>query len=61
MVYFTSNLHLGHNTILKYRGDRFSSIEEHDEYILKNIQKLSKRDILYIIGDGIFDCDKYDI
>ena len=55
MVYFSSDFHLGHNSILKYRT-KFSSIEEHDEAIFKEMDKLKKRDILYIIGDFLFDC-----
>jgi len=60
MNYFTSDLHLGHNVIHKYRTDKFSSQQEHDEYIFDKISKLKKREILHIIGDFIFDSDKYD-
>lgn len=60
MVYFTSDLHLGHKAIHKYRNDKFSSQEEHDEYILDKILSLGKRDILVVLGDFIFDSDKYD-
>lgn len=59
MVYFSSDFHLGHNSILKYRT-KFSSIEEHDEAIFKEMDKLKKRDILYIIGDFLFDCDNFE-
>ena len=59
MNLFTSDLHLGHNSIIKHR-DEFSSQEEHDSLILDNIAKLKKREILYVLGDFIFDSDSYD-
>ena len=59
MVYFTSDLHLGHKSIPKYR-DRFSTLEEHDDYIFKKIKELGKRDILIILGDFLFDGPHYD-
>lgn len=57
--YFTSDWHLGHKVIIKYRK-QFSTIEEHDEAIFKEMDKLKKRDILYIIGDFLFDCDNFE-
>ena len=42
--YFTSDWHLGHKVIIKYRK-QFSTIEEHDEAIFKEMDKLKKRDI----------------
>ncbi len=59
MVYFTSDLHLGHKAIPKYR-DRFESMEEHDEFMLTKMEMLGKRDILYVLGDFLFDGPHYD-
>lgn len=59
MVYFSSDWHLGHRNILKYRS-QFKTIEEHDNAIFDNLSKLNKRDVLFIIGDFLFDCDDYD-
>ena len=59
MVYFTSDLHLGHKAIPKYR-DRFKDMQDHDEYILQKIESLGKRDILYILGDFLFDGVHYE-
>lgn len=53
-VLYTSDLHLGHRSICKYRS-KFSNAEDHDEYILNLMSKLSKRHILYILGDFLFD------
>ena len=58
-VYFSSDFHFGHKVIVpKYRD--FKSQEEHDALILDNISKLNKRDILYVLGDFLFDSDNYD-
>lgn len=54
MNYFTSDAHLGHKAIAKYR-EQFKSNEEHDEAFFQELAKLSKRDILYVLGDFIFD------
>lgn len=59
MNYFTSDLHLGHKSIPKYR-DGFKSMETHDNFIIDKILKLGKRDILYILGDFLFDGPHYD-
>ena len=56
---FTSDWHLGHNAILKYRPS-FSSIEEHDQNIIDQLSVLSKRDLVFVLGDILFDGDKYD-
>lgn len=57
-VYFTSDMHLGHKSILKYRP-QFSTIEEHDEAFFTELSKLTKRDVLFVLGDFIFDSDKF--
>lgn len=59
MVYISSDFHLGHKVITKYRP-KFNSAEEHDEFILSKIEALTKRDILLVLGDFLFDGPKYD-
>ena len=59
MIYFTSDLHLGPKSIIKSRT-KFKTIEEHDEAILNEFRKLKKKEIVYILGDFIFDCERYD-
>ena len=59
MKLFTSDWHLGHKVIVpKYRD--LESIEQHDNLLFDQMSKLNKRDILYILGDFVFDSDKYD-
>lgn len=60
MNYFSSDFHLGHNILVPKYRKQFNSQEEHDELILDKIAKLKKREILYILGDFIFDSSKYD-
>lgn len=52
-VFFTSDLHFGHEKLLNYEPARkYASIEEHDEAIIANINSLvGKRDFLWILGD----------
>lgn len=50
----TSDLHLGHNNICKYRTN-FSSAEEHHETLFENLAtELRKQDTLYLLGDIAF-------
>ena len=58
MNYFTSDIHLGHKSILKYRP-QFKTLEEHDDAFFHEAEKLTKRDILYILGDFLFDCENF--
>ena len=57
-LFFTSDLHFGHRNNPKYRacyGEQFKDLDTHNEFILNNIQQtVSKRDILYILGDSCF-------
>lgn len=59
MILFTSDLHLGDKNITKHRT-KFSTIEEHDEYILDIFRKQKARTIVKVLGDFIFDSPKYD-
>jgi calcineurin-like phosphoesterase family protein len=50
VVRFIADLHLSHTSMATRRG--FSSIEEHDEYIIAKWNSVvNKRDITYILGD----------
>jgi len=53
-VYLTSDTHFGHQNIVKFGGQwrRGSNSEEHDEWLIEEINRVvKKRDILYILGD----------
>ena len=52
MIYFTSDLHIGHNKDFIYKKRGFSSIEEHDKAILINWNNIiTPGDEIYILGD----------
>lgn len=60
-VYFTSDLHLGHKNIHKFRGG-FSSEEEHQTYIIKCWKAtITKRDDVYVLGDACFTMEAVDL
>lgn len=49
-IWLTSDLHLGHALLTNLRG--FSSIKQHDEAILRNLQRhIQPEDTLWILGD----------
>lgn len=53
-LFFTADLHLGHNAILKHtpRGALFDNIEQHDHWVIDTINmSVGTKDILYILGD----------
>lgn len=47
--YWIADLHLGHEKVAKLRG--FAGAEEHDAYLLKQLDKLDYDDELWILGD----------
>lgn len=50
VVRFIADLHLSHANMAKRRG--FDSVEEHDEHIIQEWNKVvDKRDVTYILGD----------
>ena len=52
MVYFTSDLHIGHDKDFIWRPRGFSSIEEHDTEIIKRWNNIiTPEDTVYILGD----------
>lgn len=52
MIWFTSDLHLGHNRDFLYEPRGFKNIQEHDETIIKNWNKVvHPSDRVYVLGD----------
>ena len=51
-IFVCADLHLQHKNILKYCRQQFSSIEEHDKYIIDRYNSVvGKDDLVYILGD----------
>lgn len=53
MIYFTSDTHLGQEPLWKRRS--FFSIEEHDNYYFEMFSNTKKKDIIFHLGDFIFE------
>ena len=52
MVYFTSDLHIGHDKDFIWKARGFNSIEEHNTQILLNWNSVvTYEDTVYILGD----------
>ena len=59
-VYLIGDTHWGHKNICKYRGDSFDSRAEHDETLLYNtLAVVTKRDILWLMGDICFSSERF--
>jgi len=55
MIYFTSDLHLGHSNIIHLCNRPFCSTEEMDAALIANWnQKVHRNDTVYILGDLMF-------
>lgn len=51
-TFFTSDLHFGHNNILKFDNRPFNNILEHDDELIRRWNnKVSKGDVVYVLGD----------
>lgn len=52
MMFFTSDLHFGHENCLAFDNREFKTIEEHDEYLIKVWnEKVGPCDEVWILGD----------
>lgn len=52
MIYFTSDLHLGHENILRFVNRPFGSVEEMNRTLIANYNALVREeDTVYILGD----------
>ncbi len=59
MVYFTSDLHLGHENVIKLCNRPFDSVEEMDEALIRNWnRKVTNGDTVYVLGDLIYKSKK---
>lgn len=62
-TYFISDLHLGHKNILSFSPNRYgTNVDEHDLYQISQITStITKRDLLFILGDVAFSLEKLEL
>lgn len=56
-VFAIADLHLGHKKVIEFESEYrpFKTIEEHDEFLIDSINsKVTKRDVLWMLGDVAF-------
>lgn len=60
-IWFTADTHFGHSNIIKYSNRPFENIEDMDETLINNWNKVvTKNDVVYHLGDFCFrDFKKY--
>lgn len=51
MIWFTSDLHLGHNMEFIYKARGFESLKDMEDFIIKDWEKVADDDTVYILGD----------
>lgn len=55
MIYYTADLHLGHENVIKFSNRPFSSVREMDDTIIENWRAAVRpNDDIYVLGDLIF-------
>lgn len=54
-VFFTSDTHFGHENVLRFDGRPFATVEEMDAELIRRWNaKVSKGDLVYVLGDFIW-------
>ena len=54
-IFFTSDLHFGHENVIKFDNRPFKTVEEMDEELIRRWNaKVGKGDLVYVLGDMIW-------
>ena len=59
MIWYTSDLHLGHANVIRHCGRPFADADEMDTALIKNWNaRVHRNDTVYIVGDFLFRAKK---
>ena len=62
MIYFTSDLHLGHAKAITFTNRPFSDVDEMNEALLRNINEtVTEKDDLWILGDFAYGIGREEV
>lgn len=62
MIYFTSDLHFGHDRGFLYESRGFPSIQEHDEVVIQRWnEKVQPEDTVYVLGDLMLNDNEHGL
>lgn len=54
-IFFTSDLHIGHANVIRFDGRPFESVDEMDAELIRRWNaKVSRSDLVYVLGDFIW-------
>ncbi len=55
MIYYTADLHLGHENVIRHCGRPFADADEMDAALIRNWNdRVHRNDTVYIVGDFLF-------
>lgn len=62
MIYFTSDLHLGHANAIEFKARPFANVEEMNNCLIQNINNtVGNDDELWILGDFAFKVNREEV
>ncbi len=62
MIYFTSDLHLGHDNAIEFKRRPFANVEEMNQKLIRNINEtVGPNDELWVLGDFSYKINKEQV
>lgn len=62
MIFYISDIHFGHASVLKFDNRPFETVEENDRILMENWNaRVTDKDDIYIIGDFAYRNEKPDV
>ena len=58
-IFFTSDLHFGHENVLRFDSRPFATVEEMDSELIRRWNaKVGRGDLVYVLGDMIYSVSR---